>query len=53
MTSDASGFTTGSGMIEARFVVRRSDTVAFDKIKRAMIEWGLEFHGSDSDSAGS
>jgi hypothetical protein len=41
----AAGIITASAEIEARFVVRRNSAVAFDKVKRATIQWDSNFLG--------
>lgn len=43
---DASGFTTGTADVEARFVVKRANVVNFDKVKSAHIEFPSSFAGA-------
>lgn len=43
---DASGFSTGKGIIEARIVVKNRDTVKYDKVKNAQHEWDSSFMGN-------
>ena len=42
----AAGVITASATIEARFVVRKSGTVVFDKVKNATITWDSNFIGA-------
>lgn len=42
---DASGVSTGSGSIEARFIVQNDNTVRYDKVKSANHEWPSSFLG--------
>ena len=43
---DAAGFKTGTGDIEARFVVTRSGTVRYDQVKSIHDEWDSSFMGN-------
>lgn len=43
---DGSGFSLGFAEIEARFVVKRSGKVRFDKVKTARHEWESSFVGA-------
>ena len=43
---DVSGFTTGYGNIEARFVVKSGEKVRYDRIKSAHAEWESSFAGA-------
>jgi hypothetical protein len=42
----AAGFSTNSGEIEARFVVKRGGTPRYDKVKRAETSWDSHFMGA-------
>lgn len=42
----AAGFITNSAMIEARFTVKRSGNVTFDKVKAATTQWDSNFIGA-------
>jgi hypothetical protein len=43
---DASGITTGFAEIEARFIVRRSDQIRYDKVKSVRHEFPSSFAGA-------
>ena len=43
---DAGGFSTASGQMEARFVVKRGDQVRFDKVKSVTHQWESSFVGA-------
>lgn len=43
---DASGFSTASGNIEARFVVRKGGEVRYDQVKSIHHEWESSFAGA-------
>jgi len=43
---DISGFVTGNGVIEARFVVTRSGKITYDQIKMINDSWGSSFVGA-------
>jgi hypothetical protein len=43
---DAGGFSTNEGQIEARFVVKRSDQITYDKVKKAEHKWSSSFAGA-------
>jgi hypothetical protein len=43
---DASGFSTGSGGIEARFVVKKSGQILYDQVKSVHQEWPSSFAGA-------
>jgi hypothetical protein len=42
---DASGFSTGHGVMEARIVVKNHDTVKYDKVHTAQHDWDSSFVG--------
>lgn len=43
---DASGFSKGTGMMEARFVVKKSGQVRYDQVKLVNSEWESSFAGA-------
>ncbi|SFB13704.1 hypothetical protein SAMN04515620_12022 [Collimonas sp. OK607] len=43
---DASGFNTGTGEIEARFIVKKSGQILYDQVKSAHQEWPSSFAGA-------
>lgn len=43
---DAGGISTNEGQIEARFVVKRSDQITYDKVKKAEHKWSSSFAGA-------
>ncbi|TNC76415.1 hypothetical protein FHI69_15790 [Janthinobacterium lividum] len=43
---DASGFSTGTAMLEARFIVKKAGEVRYDQIKTASHEWPSSFAGA-------
>jgi hypothetical protein len=43
---DASGFSTGYGTIEARFIVKKGPQVRYDKVKAAKTQWDSSFVGA-------
>lgn len=43
---DAGGFSTNSGQIEARFLVKRAGQLRFDKVKRIEHSWESSFAGA-------
>lgn len=43
---DASGFSKGTGMMEARFVVKKSGQVRYDQVKQINSEWESSFAGA-------
>jgi len=43
---DGSGFSTGTADIEARFLVKRSGTVRYEKVKSAHHQWESSFVGA-------
>lgn len=43
---DASGFATGSGKIEARFVIKKGSQVLYDKVKSTQSQWESSFVGA-------
>lgn len=42
---DASGFSTGHGVIEARFIVKQRDSIRYDKVKSVDHSWDSHFVG--------
>lgn len=43
---DATGFSTGTGVIEARIVVKNGDTMKYDKVHAATHQWNSSFAGN-------
>ncbi len=43
---DASGFSTGTGRIKARFIVTNAGVTQYDQIKSAGIKWDSSFMGN-------
>jgi hypothetical protein len=43
---DASGFATGTGDIQARFVVKKGEEVRYDQVKTAHTQWESSFIGA-------
>lgn len=43
---DAGGISSNEGQIEARFIVKRTDQVTYDKVKKAELRWDSSFAGA-------
>ncbi|MET0084365.1 MAG: hypothetical protein ABW079_15265 [Sedimenticola sp.] len=43
---DTSGFTTATGDIEARFIVKQNNSVRYDEVKKIHLEWESSFAGA-------
>ncbi|MBT9477466.1 MAG: hypothetical protein IV091_16590 [Polaromonas sp.] len=43
---DAGGISTNEGQIEARFMVKRSNQVTYDKVKKTEMKWESSFAGA-------